>query len=180
MGNNFQKQNDKKTEYSESSIMKYINNLLTNKSKPKTQESSDLTINKTSQDNIIIPQSNYKLSNYDEEISNKVSEVLTECKSPQRVVTPNIESNNMTEVYEDMMNMLSGDKYRNEEEISNKVSEVLTECKLPHRVLTPEKKQEYDEVYETMLNMFTVDKDGNKIKPKYTYNEGIDKIFKNQ
>ena len=131
MGNNFQKQNDKKNEYSESSIMKYINNLLTNKSKPKTQESSELTINKTSQDNIIIPQSNYKLSDYDEEISNKVSEVLTECK-------------------------------------------------LPHRVLSPEKKQEYDEVYETMLNMFTVDKDGNKIKPKYTYNEGIDKIFKNQ
>ena len=59
----------------------------------------------------------------------------------------------------------------------NKSISALDSLNLTYKVYSPDNKEEYDKFYETMMGMFKVDKNGNKIKPKYTYEEGINKIF---
>ena len=64
-----------------------------------------------------------------------------------------------------------------EKKISKEVSNVLSNLKLQHKIISPDNKEEYNNFYEIMMGMFSVDENGNKITPKYSYEEGIKKIF---
>ena len=61
----------------------------------------------------------------------------------------------------------------------NESTSALDSLNLTYKVYSPDNKEEYNKFYETMMGMFRVDKNGNKITPKYTYEEGINKIFNN-
>ena len=58
-----------------------------------------------------------------------------------------------------------------------KVESTLNNLNLRYNIYSPDNKEEYDKFYDTMIGMFRVDDHGNEIIPKYTYQEGINKIF---
>ena len=77
------------------------------------------------------------------------------------------------------VNSKKNNKYEKKESNNsiNKLKPALGGLNLKYKVYSPESKEEYDKFYETMMGMFRVDKNGKKKIPKYTYEEGINKIF---
>ena len=64
-----------------------------------------------------------------------------------------------------------------DDNITTGVTNVLDKLKLKYKVYSPTNKEEYHNSCDILLGMFTVDSNGKKIEPKYSYEEGIKKIF---